>query len=140
MKPSNMKVRVIAGALLAVMTFSATALELKATKKPARAIPKADLVVYLVDEYYADHTIVKVVIKNRGTAKSGSAVVSGQNVTAGGAIVEASIPALEPKQVKTLPLKFSRPIEKGHKLKFIADSKKHVSESNENNNIKMFGY
>lgn len=129
----------LAGLCLALVSASASALEFK-VNKPTRATPKPDLVVYFVNQnYYAGGDVIRVTIRNNGTAKSGSAVLSAKNMSANG-YGEASIPSVDPGSIQNVDIKLNRPPKKGDRLKFFADAKQHVAESNENNNIKYINY
>ena len=106
-------------------------------KKPVRATSKPDLIVYYVNSYYPENDKIKVTVRNNGNAKSGSAVLT---VTMGRMSAEASIPALEPNHAAEPTVTFSKPLQKGAKMKVVVDSKNHVAESNEKNNTKMHTY
>jgi len=140
MKLQTRNKTLLAGICLAMLSASAGALELK-VKKPARATAKPDLIVYFVNQnYYAGGDVIRVTIRNNGTAKSGSAVLTAQNMAPGGGYGEASIPSVDPGSIKNVDIKLNKPPREGDRLKFFADAKQHVVESNENNNIKYINY
>lgn len=140
MKLNHWNKTLLAGICLALVSASASALEFQ-VKKPARATAKPDLVVYMVNQnYYAGGDVIRVTIRNNGNATSGSAVLSAQNMQPGGGYGEASIPSVEPGKIKNVDIKLNKPPKKGDRLKFFADAKQHVVESNENNNIKYINY
>ena len=105
--------------------------------KPKRKSIKPDLVIYAVGSSLdaTDNYHVKTVIRNNGASKSGSAILDVRNM-ANGQHASASIPALNPGSTVQLNVKFAKPIKKGENLRFRADSKNHVDESNEGNNKK----
>ena len=106
----------------------------KKIKKPVRVAKKPDLFVIAVENnYYEDPTKIRVVVRNKGAIKSGSAVLLG---TVNGLKAEGSIPSMNPTYAKAVTLKFAKPMKRGDRLKFVADSKGHIDESNENNNVK----
>lgn len=132
--------KLVFGTVLAMWAAASGALELK-VQAPARAVSKPDLVVYYVNPaYLSGGSTIRVTVRNNGTAKSGSAVLLGQNTVYNGSYGEASIPALDPNHAVDLEVKFNRIPRKGNKIKFVADSKHHVSESNESNNVKYHNY
>jgi len=49
---------------------------------------------------------------------------------------EVSVPALGPSLAAEPTVKISKPLKKGTKMRAFVDSKKHVDQNNENNNIK----
>lgn len=128
------------GVLFGFVAVSAQANQLQLqVKKPDRATPKPDLIVYLVDENYSQPGKIRVTIRNIGQANAGSAVLLVQNMTAGGK-GEASVPSLAPNGVKQLDVVLSHPPKKGDRLRIVVDSKNHVPESNETNNTKFVSY
>jgi hypothetical protein len=134
--------------LLALTLSSAQALEVQKPvqikklniQKPARAVPKADLIVYLVDEDYGQQHLMRVTIRNNGNAKSGSAILRANDMSQPGLKAEGSIPSIQPNGVRNIDLKFSQLPKKGDRIRIIADAGNHVNESNEKNNIKFINY
>lgn len=107
--------------------------------KPARAKSTVDLYVgSIAENYLNDPRKVNVYIRNQGNTKSGSAVLLA--VLNGSIKKEQSIPSIMPNETVDRTIKFDRPLKKGDRIKFVVDSKNHVVESNENNNIKYFTY
>lgn len=137
MKTLSMGTKIITGVLGSVLAFSVYAADRELVKKPARAMAKPDLIVYYVNSYYPEDNKIKVTIRNNGKAKAGSSVVT---VYAGGMSAEASVPSLDSNHAAERVVKFNKPLKKGTKMRVVADSKKHVSESNENNNTKSHTY
>ncbi len=137
MKLQNLNKKLVAGVILAMCAVSASALELK-VQKPQRLVSKPDLIVFSTGKNL-DGTLFAV-IKNIGNAKSGSGILSVKNTSNGG-FGEASIvsiPAGESKIIHKITL--SKKPGRGNKIKFHADSKFHINESNENNNVKDMTY
>ena len=139
----------IATALLTLMAGSVSALELAPLKparapldikKPQRATPKADLIVYLVDEDYGQLHLMRVTIRNNGKVKSDSAILSGMDMNQPAIKAQGSIPSIKPNGVYNVDLKFPTLPNKGDRIKLVADSGNHVDESNENNNVKFINY
>lgn len=132
--------KLIAGAFTALCAVSAAADGLN-VQAPVRVTLKPDLVVYYVNpSYLSGGSIIRVTVRNNGSATSDSAVLSGRNRTRRGGLGEASIPSLKPNHAVDLQLKLSQVPQKGDKIWFMADSKQHVTESNENNNAKIHTY
>ncbi|MEX1032597.1 MAG: CARDB domain-containing protein [Cellvibrionaceae bacterium] len=134
----NLNIKLFVGALMIACAVPTMALELN-VQSPQRAKP--DLTIYYVNpSYLSGGSTIRVTVRNNGSVKSGSAVLSGQNMARNGGYGEASIPSLEPNHAKDIELKLNKVPKKGDQIKFMADSKHHVSESNENNNVVHHGY
>lgn len=139
MKLTTLSRRVAVATTLSLIWGAAGATEIKRVQAPARAMPKPDLIVYLVDQNHSAPDMIRVTVRNIGNAKSDSAVLLGKNMTSPGQ-GEASIPSLEPNKQRTLDLKLSAAPKKGDRVQLTADSKNHVAESNETNNSKYISY
>jgi len=138
MKSLRLGTKIITGILGSMIALSAVAVErAPVSTKPVRAAIKPDLIVYYVNSYYESENEIKVTVRNNGNAKSESSVLV---VDIGGKTAEASVPALDPNHASERVVKFTKPLKKGTTMKVIADAKKHVDESNENNNTKSHTY
>lgn len=137
MKKHIAKSTLIAASLLSLLSVSVSALEAQ-VKAPARVAAKPDLVIMYVNSFYPDATKIKVTVRNNGNAKADSSVLT---VVMGNMTAETSIPSLDPNMATEREVTFKEVrLVKGNKMRLTVDSKNHVDESNETNNVKSHVY